>query len=169
LGRDFRAEAPNQKWLADVTWIATAEGGLYLAAVLDLYSRRIIGWAMAAIHDTDLVMQALQMALGRRQPKAGTLHHSDRGREYTSAEYQSLLALMLFDVSMSRAGNCYDNAPMESFFGTLKAELIYRRRYHTREEPRQDIIQYIEGFYNATRRHSALGYRSPLEFERPMA
>jgi putative transposase len=106
------------------------------------------------------VTQALQMALGRRQPKAGTLHHSDRGREYTSAEYQSLLALKLFDVSMSRAGNCYDNAPMESFFGTLKAELIYRRRYQTREEARQDIIQYIEGYYNATRRHSALGYRS---------
>ncbi len=169
LAQDFQASAPNQKWLTDVTAIATTEGWLYLAAVLDLYSRRIIGWAMAPVLDTDLVLQALQMALGRRQPSAGTLHHSDRGSPYASRRYQLVLNARLFNVSMSGAGNCYDNAPMESFFGTLKAELIQWRRYRTREEARLDIVWYIEGFYNATRRHSALGYRSPLEFEKSMA
>ncbi len=124
---------------------------------------------MAAELDTDLVVQALQMALGRRQPSAGTLHHSDRGSPYASRRYQLVLNARLFKVSMSGAGNCYDNAPMESFFGTLKAELIQWRRYRTREEARLDIVWYIEGFYNATRRHSALGYHSPLEFEKSMA
>jgi putative transposase len=169
LAQDFQASTPNQKWVTDVTFVPTAEGWLYLAAVLDLYSRRIIGWAMSATQDTDLVVHALQMAIGRRLPGAGTLHHSDRARQYGSARYRGVLDAKHFTVSMSGIGNCYDNAPMESFFGTLKAELVERRRYHTREEARQDIVGYIEGFYNATRRHSALGYRSPREFEQSMA
>jgi putative transposase len=169
LAQDFRANTPNQKWVTDVTFVPTAEGWLYLAAVLDLYSRRIIGWALSANNDTDLVMQALQMAIGRRQPGTGTLHHSDRAKQYGSARYRGVLEAKHFAVSMSGTGNCYDNAPMESFFGTLKTELVERRRYRTREEARQDIVWYIEGFYNATRRHSALGYRSPLEFEQSMA
>jgi putative transposase len=169
LAQDFQANTPNQKWVTDVTYVPTAEGWLYLAAVLDLYSRRIIGWAMSAIQDTDLVVNALQMAIGRRQPGRGTMHHSDRGRQYGSARYRDVLDAKHFAVSMSGTGNCYDNAPMESFFGTLKAELIHWRRYRTREEARQDIVWYIERFYNARRRHSALGYRSPLEFEQSMA
>ncbi len=168
LAQDFHAAAPNQKWLTDVTAVPTAEGWLYLAAVLDLYSRRIVGWAMAPQQDTDLVIDALQMALGRRKPGVGTLHHSDRGSQYASANYQSVLASEQFNVSMSGTGNCYDNAPMESFFGTLKTELIAQRYYLTREEARQDIVSYIEGFYNAKRRHSALNYHSPLEFEQAM-
>jgi transposase InsO family protein len=168
LAQDFQSIAPNQKWLTDITYVPTAEGWLYLAAVLDLYSRRVIGWAMAPQQDTDLVVSALQMAVGRRQPTAGTLHHSDRGSTYASASYQSVLKEQQFKVSMSGTGNCYDNAPMESFFGTLKTELIHERHYLTRDEARQDIVQYIEGFYNAKRRHSALGYRSPLEFEQAM-
>ncbi len=169
LAQDFHAVVPNQKWVTDVTFIPTAEGWLYLAAVLDLYSRRIVGWALDAQQDTELVLGALQMALGRRQPTAGTSHYSDRGSQYASANYQEVLQTQQFRVSMSGTGNCYDNAPMESFFSTLKAELTNRRNYRTRAEARQDIIAYIEGFYNATRRHSALGYRSPLEFEQAMA
>lgn len=169
LAQDFQASTPNKKWVTDVTLVPTAEGWLYLAAVLDLYSRRIIGWAMSATQNTELVVQALQMAIGRRQPGRGTIHHSDRGKQYGSSRYRDVLDAKHFAVSMSGTGNCYDNAPMESFFGTLKAELIHWRRYRTREEARQDIVCYIEGFYNATRRHSALGYRSPLEFEQSMA
>jgi putative transposase len=169
LAQDFHANTPNQKWVTDVTYVPTAEGWLYLAAVLDLYSRRIIGWAMSAVQDTDLVVNALQMAIGRRQPGRGTIHHSDRGKQYGSARYRDALDAKHFSVSMSGSGNCYDNAPMESFFGTLKAELIHWHRYCTREEARQDIVWYIEGFYNSTRRHSAIGYRSPLEFEQSMA
>jgi putative transposase len=169
LAQDFHASTPNQKWVTDVTFVPTAEGWLYLAAVLDLYSRRIIGWAMSATQNTDLVVNALQMAIGRRQPGRGTMHHSDRGKQYGSARYRGVLDAKHFAVSMSGTGNCYDNAPMESFFGTLEAELIHWRRYHTREEARQDIVWYIERFYNARRRHSALGYRSPLEFEQSMA
>lgn len=168
LAQDFRSATPNQKWITDVTAVPTAEGWLNLAAVLDLYSRRSIGWAMAAHQDTDLVMSALQMALGRRQPGAGTLHHSERGSTYAGTNYQSVLQTEQFRVSMSGRGNCYDNAPMESFFGTLKAELICQCRYLNREEARQDILSYIEGFYNTKRRHSALGYRSPLESEQAM-
>lgn len=168
LAQDFQAAGPNQKWAADVTCVPTAEGWLYLAVVLDLYSRRLIGWAMATDHNTELVVQALQMALGRRRPGSGTLHHSDRGKPYTSASYRSLLDSQQFQVSMSGTGNCYDNAPVESFFGTLKAELIHGQQYQTRKEARQEIVEYIEGFYNARRRHSALGYRTPREFERPM-
>ncbi len=169
LAQDFTARALNQKWLTDATVIATDEGGLFLAAVLDLCSRRVVGWALAAALDTDLVVHALEMALGRRRPGAGLLHHSDRGSVYASQRYQSVLQAWRFTVSMSGTGNCFDNAPMESFFGTLKAELVQWCHYRTRAEARQDIVGYIEGFYNATRRHSALGYRSPLEFEQAMA
>lgn len=166
--QNFQASTPNQKWVTDVTCVPTAEGWLYLAAVWDLYSRRLIGWAMSASNDPDLVMCALQMALDRRQPGANTLHHSDRAKPYASARYRKMLDAQHFTASMSGTGNCYDNAPTESFFGTLKVELIHQRQYRTREEARQDLVEYIEGLYNAKRRHSALGYRSPLEFERSM-
>jgi putative transposase len=169
LAQDFTAEAPNQKWVGDITYIPTGQGWLYLAAVLDLHSRRIVGWALDETMTTDLVHAALEMALGRRQPAAGLVHHTDRGSQYTSADYQALLKIRGLVASLSGTGRCYDNAPMESFFGTLKAELIYRTIYATRAAARQDIVSYIEGFYNATRRHSALGYRSPLDFERAMA
>jgi transposase InsO family protein len=169
LAQDFTADAPNQKWLGDITYIPTGQGWLYLAAVLDLHSRRIVGWALDTTMTTDLVRAALEMALGRRQPAAGLVHHTDRGSQYTSTDYQALLKKHGLLVSLSGTGHCYDNAPMESFFGTLKAELIYRTTYTTRAAARQDIVSYIEGFYNATRRHSALGYRSPLDFERAMA
>ena len=169
LAQDFTADAPNQKWVGDITYIPTAQGWLYLATVLDLYSRRIVGWALDQTMTTDLVRAALEMALGRCQPAAGLLHHTDRGSQYTSAAYQDLLMAHGLVASLSSTGYCYDNAPMESFFGTLKAELISRTTYATRAAARQDIVSYIEGFYNATRRHSALGYRSPLDFEQAMA
>ena len=169
LAQKFEAAAPNRVWLGDITYVPTSQGWLYLAAVLDLHSRRIVGWALDQTMTTALVQAALKMALGRRQPAAGLVHHTDRGRQYTSADYQDLLKAQGLVASMSGAGNCYDNAPMESFFGTLKAELIYHTTYLTRDEARQDIVSYIEGFYNATRRHSALGYRSPLDFERTTA
>jgi len=171
LDQKFLAQAPNETWLTDVTAIPTQEGWLHLAAVLDLYSRRVLGWAMATVNDTDLVSAALHMALGRRRPEPGTLHHSDRGSPYASAAYQTLLSQRGFIVSMSGAGNCYDNAPMESFFGTLKAECAHWQRYRTRDEARQDLVRYIESWYNSRRRHSALGYMCPNDFEnaRPMS
>ena len=171
LAQHFQASAPNEKWVGDITYIWTREGWLYLAAVMDLYSRRIVGWALASSQDTTLVIAALHMALGRRQPPAGLLHHSDRGSQYASAQYQAVLQAHRCTVSMSGTGNCFDNAAMESFFGTLKAERINGQSYQTRDQARQDIVSYIEGFYNVTRRHSTLGYRSPLEFEQasPMA
>lgn len=169
LAQHFQASAPNEKWVGDITYIWTREGWLYLAVVMDLYSRRIVGWALARTQDTILVLAALQMAIGRRQPPAGLLHHSDRGSQYASAQYQAILQIYRFTVSMSGAGNCFDNAAMESFFGTLKAELINCQGYQTRDQARQDIVSYIEGFYNVTRRHSTLGYRSPLEFEQASA
>jgi putative transposase len=165
LGRPFQANAPNQVWLSDVTYVPTAEGWLYLAVVLDPYPRRVVGWAMNSRLDTSLVLAALRQALGRRQPPATLLHHSDRGSQYASAAYQAALAEHGAQVSMSRAGNCYDNAPLESFFVSLKVERVHQRRYRTRAEARQHIVAYIEGFYNPTRRHSALDYRSPLGFE----
>jgi len=165
LDRQFEADAPNQKWVTDITYIPTDEGWLYLAAVLDLFSRRVIGWSMASTLCTSLVKSALRMAITDRHPQAGLLHHSDRGSQYASAEYQSLLDAHQMVVSMSRTGNCYDNAPMESFFGTLKCELVHERHYHTRAEARQDIFEYIEVFYNRRRRHSSLGYRSPVQYE----
>lgn len=166
LGRPFQASAPNQTWLSDVTYVPTAEGWLYLAVVLDLHSRRVVGWAVDSQLHTSLVLSALRLALGRRRPPTALLHHSDRGSQYASAAYQAALADHGAQASMSRAGNCYDNAPMESFFATLKVERVHQCRYQTRAAARQDIVAYIEGFYNPTRRHSALGYRSPMEFER---
>ena len=169
LAQQFQASAPNEKWVSDITYIWTREGWLYLAVVMDLYSRRIVGWALARSQETTLVVAALQMAIGRRQPPSGTVHHSDRGSQYASAQYQAVLHMHRFTVSMSSTGNCFDNAAVESFFGTLKVERINRQRYQTRDQARQDIVSFIEGFYNVTRRHSTLGYRSPLEFEQASA
>jgi len=166
LAQSFETTAMNQTWLGDITYVATAEGWLYLAAVMDLHSRRILGWSTSDLLTTPLALSALQMALGRRPSAGNVVHHTDRGSQYASADYRAALAAHGLLASMSRSGNCYDNAPMESFFATLKSELIHRRAYRTREEARQDLVAYIEGFYNATRRHSALGYCSPMEFER---
>jgi putative transposase len=165
LDQDFAAPAPNRKWVADLSYVWTSEGWLYLAAVLDLFSRRIVGWATGERIDRQLVHKALQMALVNRRPEAELLHHSDRGSQYASHDYQALLADHQIQVSMSRTGNVYDNAVMESFFATLKTERVHRRQYQTRTEARTDIFAYIEGFYNRRRRHSALGYLSPDEFE----
>ena len=165
LAQQFTAGRPNQIWLSDISYIRTREGWLYLAAILDLYSRRIVGWAMRDQMTSALVEEALHMALGQRRPPPGLLHHSDRGSQYTGQPYQSLLQAHQFQVSMSATGNCYDNAPMESFFASLKRELVYQRTYHTRAEARLDIFCYIETFYNRQRRHSALDYLSPIAFE----
>jgi transposase InsO family protein len=166
LHRDFQAEAPNEKWLGDITFIPTAEGWLYLAAILDLFSRKIVGWAMDETLESILVEQAYQMAVQNRRPAAGLLHHSDRGSQYAGGSYRDLLSAYRMQVSMSGAGDCYDNAPMESFFSTLKCEQVHFQDYITRVEAKTDIFAYIEGFYNRTRRHSSLGYLSPDEFER---
>lgn len=165
LAQEFESQQPDQKWLADITYIPTAAGWLYLAVVLDLYSCRVVGWAMSDSLERQLVITALQMALLARQPPPGLLHHSDRGSQYASDDYQTLLTKSQLRCSMSRVGNCYDNAPMESFFGTLKTELIHRRHYATRAEARTDIFEFIEVFYNRFRRHSALGYLSPVNYE----
>ncbi len=164
LNQDFSAPAPNQKWVSDITYIDTAEGWLYLASVLDLFSRQIVGWAMADRIDAALVEEAFEMAVLRRDPTAGLLHHSDQGRQYTSAAYQSCLADLHCQVSMSRVGNCYDNAVMESFFGTLKAECA-TQQFTTQAQARTAIFEYIEAWYNRQRLHSSLGYLSPMEFE----
>lgn len=165
LGRDFSAEAPDLRWAADITYVPTAEGWLYLAVILDLFSRRVVGHACAATLATSLIVEALTLACGRRRPSAGILHHSDRGSQYASAEYQARLKEAGAQASMSRRGDCYDNAVVESFFGTLKTELVHGRWYTTRVEARSDIFEYIEMFYNRERRHSALGYLSPAEYE----
>jgi putative transposase len=166
LDRKFTIGMPNKAWVADITYIATKEGWLYLAGVLDLYSRRIVGWAMGSRISRHLVERALWMAICNRGPKPGLLHHSDRGCQYASHDYRKLLERRGIVCSMSRKGNCWDNAVMESFFGTLKTELVYHREYETREEARSDIFDYIEVFYNRQRLHSALGYRSPADFEK---
>jgi putative transposase len=165
LDQDFTATRPNEKWAGDITAIWTYEGWLYLAVVLDLYSRRVIGWAMAATQDEALIERAFQMALLGRNPPAGLLFHSDRGSQYTSDAYQALLADVGATVSMSRTGNCYDNAVTESFFGTLKGECVERTSFQTRRQAMQTIFEYVECFYNRVRRHSALGYVSPTAFE----
>lgn len=166
LKRRFVATQPDEKWLADISYIYTREGYLYLAAVMDLFSRRIVGWAMAARMDSDLVLSALRMALTQRCPVHTLLHHSDQGSQYTGNAYQQLLHDHHIQVSMNGRGAYFDNAPMESFFGTLKQELVYHRRYRTRDEARSDIFFYLEAFYNRRRRHSALDYLSPDDFER---
>lgn len=165
LNQEFQAEQANQKWVADITYIPTREGWLYLAVVLDLYSRKAIGWSMKAEMTTELVEDALQMALFERQPNPGLLHHSDRGSQYASKEIRKLLDTHHITVSMSRTGNCYDNAVMESFFSTLKGECVHFQKYATRSQASLDIFSYIAGFYNRVRLHSTLGYRSPDQFE----
>lgn len=165
LDRQFTVNEPNRVWAGDITYVWTDDGWLYLAVVLDLYSRKVIGWATGARLTADLAENALTMALWRRKPKHGLLHHSDRGSQYAALAYQQQLNNHGIACSMSRKGNCWDNACVESFFGTLKKELIHHRRYRTREEARQDIFEYIEVFYNRMRRHSTLGYHSPAEFE----
>ncbi len=163
LERQFVASAPDQVWTADITYIPTREGWLYLAVVMDLYTRMIVGWAMDGRMTRELVMNALRMARFRRKPASGLLHHSDRGSQYCSSDYQALLADYGMVASMSRKGNCWDNAPMESFFNSLKNERVFHEDYETRAEARQDLFEYIEMFYNRKRRHSALGYCSPAQ------
>ncbi len=165
LDRQFTVTAPNRVWAGDITYLWTEEGWLYLAVVLDLYSRAVIGWAMGPRLTAGLAREALTMALWRRKPGKGLLHHSDRGVQYAAHDYQRLLGSHGIACSMSRKGNCWDNACVESFFRTLKVERVYHRRYVTRDEAKQDVFQWIEVFYNRKRRHSTLGYRSPAEFE----
>jgi transposase InsO family protein len=165
LQRAFDAAAPNTKWAADITYISTHEGWLYLAVVMDLFSRRIIGWSMQPTLTRRLVLDALQMALDQRQPSTPVLHHSDRGSQYASDDYQRVLTTAGMACSMSRTGDCFDNAVVESFFGTLKTELVYHQQYMTRNEARSALFEYMEVFYNRQRRHSALGYRSPAAYE----
>lgn len=165
LNQEFsRPERPNEVWLADITSVWTDEGWLYLAAVEDLCTRKIVGWSMSSRMKSELVSSAMRMAIGRELPEAGLLAHSDRGSQYASVAYQELLLDEGIVCSMSRRGNCYDNAPMESFFATLKKELVHQRRYRTRAEARREIFRYIESFYNRVRRHSALGYVSPVQY-----
>jgi transposase InsO family protein len=165
LARAFHARATNEKWVADITAIPTTAGWLYLAAILDLYSRAVVGWAMDRLRDERLVLGALHMALARRQPAPGLLHHSDRGSQYTSGSYQALLAQHGLVVSMSRRGNCYDNAVMESFFGTLKAEWLDHRPLAAPDATQRGLFEYIEVFYNRQRVHSTLAYQTPTAFE----
>jgi putative transposase len=165
LGRDFTASAPNQKWLTDLTAVWTAQGWLYLAVVLDVYSRLVVGWAMASHREESLVEAALWMALGRRQPIEKLLHHTDRGSQYTSLAYQSVLAQFRMQVSMSGKGDCYDNAMLESFFASLKTECVHRYTYQSHAEAQSSIFEWIEVFYNRQRRHSSLKYLSPAAYE----
>lgn len=165
LEQDFTAETPDSKWVADITYVPTEEGWLFLAAVLDLYSRRIVGWAMDARMQAPLVLRALDMALANRSPGPDLIHHSDRGSQYASQTYRDRLDEQNISVSMSRRACCYDNATMESFFHTLKVELVHRTRFATRDQAKQEIFDYIEVFYNRRRRHSSLGYLSPVQFE----
>jgi putative transposase len=166
LDRQFDPASPNEAWVADITYVPTHEGGLYLAVVEDLYSRRLVGWSMADHLDSRLVVDALALAVERRLPGEGLLAHSDRGSQYASDHYQRLLARHGITCSMSRRADCWDNAPMESFFASLKKELVHDADFTTRTEARTAIVEYIEVFYNQQRRHSSLGYVSPAEYER---
>ena len=165
VGRDFASEAPDKLWVADITYVRTREGFLYLAFVLDTYSRRVVGWSMATHLRTELVIDALQMAIARRKPAPGLVHHSDRGVQYTSLSFGKRLEDEVVLPSMGRVGSAYDNALAESFIATLKCELLYRSSWPTRQTVRTAIFEYIEGFYNTRRRHSALGHLSPTEHE----
>ena len=169
LDQDFTATAPNQKWAGDISYIWTHQGWLYLAVIIDLYSRRVVGWAVSNKMKKDLAIRALEMAVNLRQPPEGCIHHTDRGSQYCSHDYQKLLKRYGFKASMSGKGNCYDNAMVETFFKTLKAELVWRQPWHTRRQCELALFQYINGFYNPRRRHSALGYKSPVTFERKAA
>jgi putative transposase len=166
LDRQFEAERPNQKWIADFTYIWTDEGWLYVSAVIDLFSRRVVGWSMSSGMTAQLVADALLMAVWRRGKPNELLHHSDQGSQYTSEQFQRLMADSGIVCSMSRSGNVWDNAAMESFFSSLKTERTARKIYRTRDEAKADVFDYIERFYNAIRRHSTIGYVSPVEFER---
>jgi transposase InsO family protein len=165
LGQTFLATRPNQIWLADISYIPTDEGWLYLAVVLDLFSRKVVGWAMRDHLRQELTIAALTMAIQRQRPTPGLIHHSDRGSQYAAGDYRELLKTNGLVPSMSRKGNCWDNAPMESWFHTLKTELVHHAHYVTREAARRDLFAYIEGYYNRQRRHSALGYRTPEQAE----
>ena len=169
LDRDFTANAPNQKWAGDISYVWTQEGWLYLAVILDLHSRRVIGWAVSNRMKRDLAIRALEMAIAFRTPPRGCIHHTDRGSQYCSHDYQKILRQHGFKVSMSGKGNCYDNAAVETFFKTIKAELIWRHPWETRRKAEMAIFEYINGFYNPRRRHSALGWKSPVAFERKVA
>jgi len=165
LDRKFEVDAPDVAWVTDITYVWTAEGWLYLAAILDLFSRRVVGIAMSERIDRELVLEALRVAIGRRVPNAGLLHHSDRGSQYASIDYQQALDRHGVVCSMSRKGNCWDNAVAESFFATLKTECVYTRRFATRADAREAIFEFVEVFYNRSRRHSTIGYMTPTEFE----
>lgn len=165
LNRQFQAARPDQVWVADITYISTQEGWLYLAVVMDLYSRLIVGWSMDSRMTRELVMNALRMARFKRKPLEGVIHHSDRGSQYCSHDYQGLLGEMKMIPSMSRKGNCWDNAPMESWFNSLKNERVFHRRYATRDIAKADLFEYIEVFYNRKRRHSGLKYQIPSEYD----
>jgi putative transposase len=165
LDRNFAVDKPNRVWLTDITYISTREGWLYLATVEDLYSRRIVGWSMSKRIDSRLVVDALQMAIDRRQPEPGMIVHSDRGSQFCSEHFGQLLTKYGCKPSMSRKGNCWDNAPMESFYRTLKVEHVYWEDFQTRVEAKASLIEYIESFYNRQRRHSTIGYVSPVDYE----
>jgi len=165
LDQNFVAERPDQVWLADITYIATGEGWLYLAVVLDLFTRKVVGWAMRDHMRAELTIAALTMAIQRRRPAAGLIHHSDRGSQYAAGDYRNILQAAAIIQSMSRKGNCWDNAPMESFFGTLKTELVHHREYPDRDTARRELFAYIEGYYNRARIHSAIGYITPQQAE----
>jgi transposase InsO family protein len=169
LDREFTASRPNERWVTDITYIWTDEGWCYLAAILDLYSRSVVGWALDATLSTSLPRSALDMAVRRRTPQPGLMHHSDRGCQYTSAEYRNVLAELGVSVSMSRKGNCWDNAVAESFFATLKTELVYSRTWPTRLELRAAVFEYIEVFYNRRRLHSSIDYKTPAQVESDFA
>lgn len=169
LDQDFSTNGPNQKWAGDISYIWTGEGWLYLAVIIDLYSRRVVGWATSNRMKRDLAIRTLDMAVALRQPPKGCIHHTDRGSQYCSNDYQRRLSKHGFQVSMSGKGNCYDNSMVETFFKSLKAELIWRNRWETRRRAEGAIFEYINGFYNSRRRHSALGGKSPLAFERKAA
>jgi len=166
LAREFTVDRPNAVWLSDITYIWTSEGWLYLAGVVDLYSRTVVGWSMSHRITRQLTLDAMNQAIGRRRPQPGLLHHSDRGSQYAACDYQDLLRDHQIICSMSRKGDPWDNAPMESFFGTLKTELIHRQKFTTREDAKTKVFEYIEMFYNRERRHSSLGFKSPVDFER---
>ena len=166
LDRDFRASSANQVWVSDMTYIRTEEGWLYLAVTMDLFSRKVVGWSMAPSMHADIVVNALRMAINQRCPEPGLIHHSDRGSQYASEAFRSLLASHGALASMSRKGNCYDNAAMESFFHSLKTELVSHEHYRTHDQARASLFDYIEAFYNRQRIHSTLDYWSPADFER---
>jgi putative transposase len=169
LARDFTAQRPNERWVTDITYVWTSSGWVYLAAILDLFSRAVVGWSIDTSLSTRLPLTALNNALQRRRPGAGLMHHSDRGCQYTSADYQVALRALDVSVSMSRKGNCWDNAVAESFFSTLKLELIHRRPWHDVDDVRRAVFEYIEVFYNRKRLHSSLGYKTPAMVEEEFA